>query len=297
MKATDRRLAFLGFGEAATAIARGLSGSVGLNGAAFDIKLRDPGKRESVEANCGALGVSCCGSPGEAVSGACAVFSLVTADQAVDAAVSVSGCLDGRPWYFDCNSCSPGAKLRAEAVIGSGGGRYVDVAVMDPVHKSLHRTPLLISGTDASEAALFLGSLDMSATVIGDRVGRASTAKLARSVFVKGREAILIECLLAARKAGVEGPVLSSLSGTFPEVDWRGVAGRLVGRMQLHGQRRGEEMTAAAELVRELGLPGKMSVGAADWQRRIGELDVACSESDLEGSLDRLLAALGQDRD
>ena len=297
MEATDHAIAFLGFGEAATAFAQGMSGSVGINGAAFDIKLRDPGQRGSVEANCGAMGIACCRSPGEAVSGVRAVFSLVTADQAVDAARSVSGCLDGKPWYFDCNSCAPGAKLRAQAVIGRGGGRYVDVAVMGPVRKSLHRTPLLISGPDAPEAALFLGSLDMSVTVIGDRVGRASTAKLARSVFVKGREAILIECLLAARMAGVEGPVLSSLSDTFPEVDWRGVAGRLVGRMQLHGQRRGEEMTAAAELVRELGLPGKMSAGAADWQRRIGELEVASSESDLEGSLDRLLAALGQDRD
>ena len=297
MKAADQRIAFLGFGEAATAFAQGLSGSVGLNGTAFDIKLRDPGQRGSVEANCGALRIACCGSPGEAVSGARAVFSLVTADQAIDAAMSVSRCLDGGPWYFDCNSCSPSAKLQAEAVIGSGGGRYVDVAVMSPVQKSLHRTPLLISGPEATEAALFLGSLDMSATVIGDQVGRASTAKLARSVFVKGREAILIECLLAARKAGVEGPVLSSLSETFPEVDWRGVAGRLVGRMQLHGQRRGKEMVAAAELVRELGLPGKMSAGAADWQHRIGKLDVASSESDLEGSLDQVLAALGEDRD
>lgn len=296
MKTTDRKIAFLGFGEAATAFAQGLSDSVGLSGAAFDIKLRDPRQRESVEARCGAVGVACCRSPGEAVSGARAVFSLVTADQAVEAAMSVSGCLDGGPWYFDCNSCSPGAKRRSEAEIDSGGGRYVDVAVMGPVRKSLHRTPLLISGPEAAEAALFLGSLDMSVTVIGDQVGKASTAKLARSVFVKGREAILIECLLAARKAGVEGPVLSSLSDTFPEVDWRSVAGRLVGRMQLHGQRRGEEMTAAAELVRELGLPGEMSAGAAAWQHRIGELDVACSESELEGSLDRVLAALGQDR-
>ena len=56
-------------------------------------------------------------------------------------------------------------------------------------------------------------------------------------------------------------------------------------------------MTAAAELVRELGLPGKMSAGAADWQHRIGKLDVGCSDSDLEGNLDRVLAALGPDRD
>ena len=168
---------------------------------------------------------------------------------------------------------------------------------MGPVRKSLHRTPLLISGPEAAEAAQFLDSLDMLATVIGDRVGKASTAKLTRSIFVKGREAILIECLLAARKAGVEGPVLASLSATFPEVDWRSVAGRLVGRMQLHGQRRSEEMTAAAELVREMGLPGKMSAGAADWQNRIGTLDVGCSDSDLEGNLDRVLAALGLDRD
>ena len=293
----DRGIAFLGFGEAATAFVQGLSGSVDFQGSAFDIKLKDPRQRGSIEANCETLGIASCGSPCGAVSGVHAVFSLVTADQAVDAAMSVSGCLEGRPWYFDCNSCSPTAKLRAEEVIRDGGGKYVDTAVMAPVHKSLHRTPLLISGPDAAEAALFLGSLDMSATVVGDQVGRASTAKLARSVFVKGREAIMIECLLTARKAGVEGPVLASLSETFPEVDWHNLAGSLVGRMQVHGQRRAEEMTAAVELVRELGLPGPMSAGAADWQRRIGTLDADSSESDPGGTLDRVLAALGRDRD
>ena len=48
-------------------------------------------------------------------------------------------------------------------------------------------------------------------SVFSDEIGRASAAKMCRSVIVKGMEALLGESLLAARHYGVESAVLESL--------------------------------------------------------------------------------------
>ena len=63
-------------------------------------------------------------------------------------------------------------------------------------------------------AATALGALGMRPTVVGDRVGQASTIKMMRSVMIKGIEALTAECLLGARLAGVDERVLASLQAS-----------------------------------------------------------------------------------
>ena len=90
----------------------------------------------------------------------------------------------------------------------AAGGRYVDVAVMAPVHPRLHRTPLLISGPHAEDAAPVLAALDMAAEIHDGPVGSSSAIKMIRSIMMKGLEALVCECVLAGRKAGVIETVL-----------------------------------------------------------------------------------------
>ena len=90
----------------------------------------------------------------------------------------------------------------------ASGGRYVDVAVMAPVHPRLHRTPLLISGPHVEAAAPALSALGMSASIHEGPVGASSSVKMIRSIMMKGLEALVCECVLAGRKAGVIETVL-----------------------------------------------------------------------------------------
>jgi 3-hydroxyisobutyrate dehydrogenase-like beta-hydroxyacid dehydrogenase len=85
------------------------------------------------------------------------------------------------------------------------------MAIMAPVHPALHRTPALLSGTDTKAALAALSGLGMSVTPAGEAVGDTSTIKMLRSVMVKGFEALTAECLLAARRAGVETAAIASL--------------------------------------------------------------------------------------
>jgi len=273
-------LAFVGFGEAGQAFA----GSVARAGRvlAFDV---DPGRAAAMRA-LDVLPVARAD-----LSGAGLVWSLVTADRAGVAAAECAGFLAPGALWLDGNSCSPGAKARAAAIIGAGQGQSVDVAIMAPVHPLRAAVPLLLAGPRADEAAERLRALGMNPSVVGDRVGQASTIKMLRSVMIKGIEALTAECLLAARKAGVDDTVLASLQRSDPGFDWTARSGYNLERMAVHGRRRAAEMREVAQTLRDLDLPDRMAAATALWQEQIAALG-APMEDGFAARADALLAAL-----
>ena len=282
-------VAFVGFGEAASAIVSGWAGAAPAPIRAYDIKTDTAGAvRAAKLADYEAAGVSPCTSAQEAAD-ADVVFSLVTADQAFEAARSVAPGLRAGALYLDCNSCAPDNKRRSERVIAAAGGRYVDVAVMAPIHPRLHRTPLLMSGAAAEAALGPIGMLGMDATVVSANVGDASAIKLVRSIMVKGLEALTAECVLAGRHLGVEETVLRTLEETYPGFGWSERAAHMLGRMTEHGQRRSAEMRETAAMVEALGLPARMALATAAWQLEIGELGLEAGDANYQCRADRIL--------
>lgn len=285
-------VALIGFGEAAQAFTAGWqSAMAGFAPRAFDIKTDDAATvaaKQADYARCGADGFA---SLAEALDGADAVFSLVTADQANAAAEFAAACLPQGALFFDCNSCSPGAKRRSRAAIEAAGGRYVDTAVMAPVHPDLHRTPLLVAGSHADDALAVLAALDMKARAVEGGVGAASAIKMTRSVMIKGLEALVLECLLTGRANGVEDAVLDSLDASFPGFDWRKRSAYMMERVMTHGIRRAAEMREVALTVDEAGLQGRMARATADWQDKIGrmKLDAAAIGTDAGTLADAIL--------
>ena len=231
------RLALIGFGEAAQAFAPGLSASL----AAYDRKADDAATCAGKLADYERLGVSACCDPAAALAGAVAVLSLVTADQALIAAQAAP--LAPGQFWFDMNSVAPDTKRAAAASIGTRGGRYVDVAVMAPVHPKRTAVPLLVAGDHAGEGAALLRDLGFAdVTVVEGPVGTASSIKMIRSVMVKGIEALSAECVLAADTAGVRDAVIASLDASWPGADWGARFDYNLDRMIVHGARRAAEM-------------------------------------------------------
>lgn len=287
----DFGIAMIGFGEAGEAFAAGWGPRLAARIRAFDIKLLQ-GAGADLRARAEARGVACHDSPAGALAGAGVAFCLVTADQALTAAEACAPHLPPGLIWLDGNSCAPGTKRRAAAVIGAAGGRYVDMAIMAPVHPRLHRTPVLLAGPQARAAEAELAGLGMDRTVAGDRVGDASSIKMLRSVMVKGFEALTAECLLAARQAGVEAAVLASLQASDPGWNWRDRGAYNLERMLAHGARRAAEMREVALTLRELGLPDRMAMATADWQAQIAALALPGGPDDLGDRADRILSSL-----
>jgi len=283
-KSSNRKIALIGFGEAGQAFVEGW-GEAAPKVAAYDLRaadaaLVDASRRYAVEL---------LGEAGPVLAGAQIAICLVTADQALAAAEACAPYLSPGTAWFDGNSCSPGTKRKAAAVIEGAGGRYVDMAIMSPVRPKLNRTPALLAGPHAERATELLDGLEMNTRVAGPDVGDASTIKMLRSVMIKGFEALTAECLLAARRAGVEDDVVASLQASDPGFDWRSRGAYNLERMTVHGTRRAAEMREVALTLRELGLPDRMSSATAEWEAQIGALALRDGDGDLGQRLDALL--------
>jgi 3-hydroxyisobutyrate dehydrogenase-like beta-hydroxyacid dehydrogenase len=298
-RATVGSIAFIGFGEAAEAFLKGWRMEPGFSAriAAYDIKTdsADSEVREAKRADYARAKILGAATAPEAVAGAEAVFSLVTADQAHEAAVAALPGLASGAFFFDCDSCAPQTKERTAQEVDAAGARYVDVAVMAPVHPRLHRTPLLISGPHAEAAAPVLAALGMAAEIHDGPVGSASAIKMIRSIMMKGLEALVCECVLAGTKAGVIGAVLDSLDDTYPGFDWKRRSAYMLERVMTHGIRRAAEMREVALTVDLLGVDGGMSKASVGWQQAIGELKLRATAeeaADYRALADRILARL-----
>jgi 3-hydroxyisobutyrate dehydrogenase-like beta-hydroxyacid dehydrogenase len=285
------KIAFIGMGEAGSAIVEGWGANRRGRIAAYDIKSDDATSAEVIVSRCQSLNIENCSSAAEAVSGAGLVLCTVTADQAVNAAETAAAHLERGAFWCDLNSCAPSSKRRAAEIIETAGGRYVDVAVMAPVHPKRHMTPLLISGPHADAIKPLLDELPMAARIVKGEIGAASSIKMIRSVMVKGMEALTAECVLAAVAAGVEDEVLTSLIKSHPGTDWPARAAYNSERAMVHGARRASEMEEVAKTLTDLGLPDDMALATVAWQRRISGTDLTPPD-DLDAADPKALAEL-----
>jgi 3-hydroxyisobutyrate dehydrogenase-like beta-hydroxyacid dehydrogenase len=260
---------FIGFGEAGQALATGLKQAGVRQLSAWDI-LFPEAAGEKIRAAAEASGVRRGSSAADAIAGADIVLAAVTAASSLDAAVAAKPHMRADQFYLDINSVSPGRKQETAAAVDSAV-RYVDVAVMAPVHPALHKTPMLLAGPHAAALAPILAALDMSVAIAGETIGAAAAIKMVRSVMVKGLEALTLECFLAARVAGVEDQVTASLSKSYPGIDWPKMVEYNLERMANHGIRRAHEMEEVADTLRELGVDPHITAGTIKRQHEMGE--------------------------
>jgi 3-hydroxyisobutyrate dehydrogenase-like beta-hydroxyacid dehydrogenase len=281
------RVAFIGFGEAGQAIASGLRDSGIERIAAWDILFPKP-EGARLKAAGEKFGVRLAASAADAVAQTDMIISAVTAASSVDAARSVAPHLSRNPYYLDINSVSPGRKQETAALLGEAA-RYVDVAVIAPIHPKRHRTPLLTAGPHAEAIAPLLRDMEMELKVVSDKVGGAAAIKMIRSVMIKGIEALTLECFLAAERAGLLDEVTASLKNNYPGLDWTKVSEYNIERMASHGERRAAEMEESAATLRELGLDPLMVEATVMRQREMG---VVGKDDSVRQALDKGRAAM-----
>jgi 3-hydroxyisobutyrate dehydrogenase-like beta-hydroxyacid dehydrogenase len=284
-----KRVAIIGFGEAAQAFVGGAGWSGDVR--AFDKLTDDPTSRAAKLSDYERLAVRGADRIADAVEGAEIVLSLVTADQAADVARAAAPHLQSGVIYCEMNSVAPETKRSGAAAIEAAGGEFVDVAIMSPVNPAGLETPLLLSGPHALEAERALRTLGFgNLRTIGSRVGEASAVKMIRSVIVKGIEALTAEAMLAAYEAGVVDEVLASLDASEREQSWAARANYNLDRMITHGIRRAEEMDEVVRTLNSLGIVPHLTKQTALRQREIGRLGVR-SAATLEEKLAQLRPA------
>jgi 3-hydroxyisobutyrate dehydrogenase-like beta-hydroxyacid dehydrogenase len=266
---------FIGFGEAGSAIAAGLRSAGAMQLFAYDIQRDAPVfgpkiRERATESRTTLLESS------SALADACGVLmSTVTSSSALDAAHDTAPFLKPHHLYADLNSVSPALKQQIAAVITGAGAAFVEVAVMAPVLPYGHRVPMLIGGAAAAFAetmapfGMRLQLLSSSAAI-----GSAAAVKMCRSIVVKGLEALMVECVLAATRFEADDLVFASLNESFPGIDWKKLADYMTGRVVLHGERRAREMEEVADTLRAIGIEPIMAEATARRQEWAAGLDL-----------------------
>ena len=255
----ELRIGFVGFGEAGYHLARGLRGAGPAHICAFDIHTQTPGRGEKIRQRARETEVTLCESPAELAAACDVICSTVTADQAEVAAEQNSRHLTQHHIYADLNSVSPSLKQYIGRVIAASGARFVEIAIMSPVKPHLHRVSMFLGGIHAPELVRLLAPFGMKLEIVSDQIGTASAIKMCRSIVVKGLEALLFECVLAAVPYDADRLVFTTLEETMPGMNWQRLAGYMIGRVIEHGHRRARELEEVATTLRAIGVEPLMT--------------------------------------
>lgn len=253
------KIGFVGFGEAAYHIGDGLRQEGIGEVSAFDVMTDDPARGPAIRERMRTARVKAAANLRELIVGSEIILCATNAKHALGIAEEAANFLQPGQIYADLNSASPKLKQDIAARIEKSGALFVDAAVMESVPPHRHRVPISASGTGAAAFQAKLAPFGMKIALVGGEAGSASALKMMRSIFMKGFSALLLETLVAARKAGIEEEILASLERTLSSAPLVQLVQRILPRTAIHAERRVGEMEEVIATLREMGLDSAMS--------------------------------------
>lgn len=248
-------IALLGLGEAGSNFATDLASS-GVTVRAFDPKVPAPDN------------IVACASDAGAARGAGLILSLTSAHDALEALQEALPGIDAGAIYADLNTGSARLKQTLAEAAEQAGAVFVDVAVMAPVPGLGPRTPMLACGLGAESFADILRPLGADVTVVSGPPGTAATRKLLRSVFYKGLAAAVTESLRAGHAAGCADWLRDDIARVLADASVATVD-RLEQGSTRHARRRADEMSAAGDLLDDLGVPARIARASQAWLEQL----------------------------
>jgi hypothetical protein len=189
-----------------------------------------------------------------ALDGAQAVISAVPGSASEAVFSQALPLLSEDTLFVDLTAAAPDVKERAAA----RHALYVDGAVLGTVAASGAAVPIVVAGAGAERFRELVSPAGLNVSVVEGDAGTAARLKLVRSVYMKGRDALVLEMMLAARRLGVEDP--------FTEL-----SERVLRALAVHAGRRSEELDSAAALLRELGVDPLVTVAGSARLRWLAE--------------------------
>jgi len=294
------KIGVLGFGEAGSAFAGALA-AAGARVYSYD-RLWD-GDEEAAASSLSSdthQRIEFCSLP-ELLAEAEIVLSAVTTDAALDVA---GACLPGmKPGqvYCDLNSTAPRVKRELGALLSSAGVAFVEGAILGAIGVSGARTRILLGGSDAQSLSEKLNALGLDTVAYSAEIGQASAFKMLRSVFSKGLEALLVEFLMAGRKAGLEQHLWREVTKLMGGDRFDSVARNWVCSHAVAHERRLHEMRQVAELLDEMGLESILTEATVRFFERSTRLELGAAferrPETMEAIVDVLLSRITEEQD
>jgi 3-hydroxyisobutyrate dehydrogenase-like beta-hydroxyacid dehydrogenase len=258
---TSPKIGFIGFGQVASTFSRALA-EHGARIFAYDILLEGDRGRQVLEQRAAGTDVCFCPLP-DMVAGVDDVLCTAATHVAIAVAERCVPWLKPEQVYLDLNSTSPAIKVEIDRIISQSSADFVEGAILGAVGTGGARVRILASGSRGQEVACKLTRLGLNVSFHSDVIGRASTFKMLRSVFSKGLEALLIEFLVAAKRAGLKEDLWKEVTGLMRRHPFEQTAANWVQTHAVAYERRYHEMEQVLNTVRDLGLDPVMTAATS----------------------------------
>jgi 3-hydroxyisobutyrate dehydrogenase-like beta-hydroxyacid dehydrogenase len=265
------RVGFLGFGEAAKTFAAGLRGRVGSMVAFANGPRSHPPYSAALRAEAERLGVRLVDTIAALAREADLVFSAVATPAARAVAEETAPVLGAGHTFVDVNAVPPDDKEAMARLMAARGARFVDAELMGAASLYGAAVPLYASGDGAAAFRDLAGPLGLNVTLVPGAAGAAAALKMIRSVVTKGMEALIVEAMFAAFRAGVPEAAFAAVTEPMDAVRFSDFARMCLTTDPVHSERRAQEMRSVAEVVRRLGVEPIMTDAARrrlEWSAR-----------------------------
>lgn len=247
------RIAAIGLGEAGSLIAGGLQA------AGAEVVGFDPAKPSNAT-------VPLVDTVADAVEGADLVISINSATVSRKVTEEIAPLLAAGTIYADLNTGTPALKKSLAALFPEGA--FVDVAIMKPVPGLAEKVPMGVSGTGARRFIELLEPYGLNLEYVSDVPGEAAARKLLRSILAKGMAAVVIDCLWAAEKMGLQDWAYEEILREFNAMSSDTAKRYITGTAQ-HVKRRQIEMMDVNEMLGDVGYQSTIIDGVALTYSRI----------------------------
>lgn len=264
------KVGFIGFGEVASVLSKSLREN-GAEVAAYDVLFSEDKGREILLRRARVGGIHFCPLP-DLVQSSDYVLSTVTTQAAIKVAQDCAGCLKPGQAYVDLNSTAPAVKVEIARTIQPTGANFVEGAILEPVGVTGAKTQILTGGEKGREVADTLTQLGLNVSHYSLEIGKASAFKMLRSIFSKGLEALVLELLIAAKRAGIEQDLWNDIMQFMSENEFDQIVSNWVRSHALAHERRYHEMVQVAGTMRELGVDPLMTASTESFFERSGSL-------------------------
>ena len=255
-------IGFLGFGEAAYHMSKGLCASGVAQIVAYDAMQRDETVGPLVRKRAIDSGVVLKTSVADVATAAEIILAAVPSSETYRLFEQVRPYLKTGHLYVDLSSSTPETEVKIGEKLRGTGVLFVDAAMLGSLPKDAHRVPIVASGEGAELFYKTMSPYGMCIQVIGERPGDASSVKLVRSIFMKGLAALMVEMLQAAEAYHVSNEVIRSISHSLDNIPFTEHLDRMVVGTVIHAARRAKELQGSIDMLTYKNLDSSMSLAA-----------------------------------
>ena len=269
------KIGFIGFGEVGYTFSRVMN-EAGAEVTVYDVLLDDPNKADDIRERITETG-SKVGTLEEVVKNNNYILSTVITQAVKSVAQTVAPMLKPGQIYVDLNSTCPSVKVEIGRIIEATGADFVEGAILGAVGATGAETRIFTAGEKRQEVADLFNRMGMNVQPYCRQIGKASMFKMLRSIFSKGVEVLLLEMLVAAKRADIDKDLWEDITRFMTSKPFDKIGDNWMRSHAVAHERRYYEMLQVVETMKELNIEPVMSERTAAYFKQSVDMDMGKS--------------------